>query len=235
MSNNWKSIWQSRSTQTETTGLLELIKLNGWDSPTGEFSIDNWLAYVEHMSRYVGIEKGDTIFEIGCGSGAFLYPLYQGGHEISGADYSEALVSIAKRLMPGGIFNVMEAIEVETDNKYDIVLSNGVFFYFPDLSYAKEVLRKMFRMARRKVAVLEVNDEKKRDLWLKNRMAALGEEEYKKKYRGLDHLFFTRQFFETVAEENSWAVTFVNTQGNIYPAAAYRFGAIFSPLTKRSI
>jgi trans-aconitate methyltransferase len=235
MGNNWKSVWQSRSTNKEITDLSELIKLNGWDSPTGEFSVDNWLAYVEHISSCVGIQTGDTIFEIGCGSGAFLYPLYQRGNQISGADYSEALVSIAKRLMPGGTFNVMEAIEIETDKKYDIVLSNGVFFYFPDLSYAREVLRKMLKIARRKVAVLEVNDEKKRDLWLRSRMAALGEEEYKKKYMGLDHLFFTREFFEAVAEENSCAVTFVNTPENIYPAASYRFGAIFSPVTKRAI
>jgi 2-polyprenyl-3-methyl-5-hydroxy-6-metoxy-1,4-benzoquinol methylase len=231
MVNNWKSVWQSRSTNKGIADLSELIKLNGWDSPTGEFTVDNWLTYVEYVSRCVDIQKGDTIFEIGCGSGAFLYPFYQRGNEISGADYSEALVSIAKRLMPGGIFNTMEAIEIDSEKKYDIVLSNGVFLYFPDLSYAKEVLRKMFKMARRKVAVLEVNDEKKRDVWLKSRIAALGEEEYKKKYKGLDHLFFTRKYFETVAEENSWAVTFVHTPENIYPAATYRFGAIFSRIT----
>jgi trans-aconitate methyltransferase len=234
MSNNWKSIWQSRVIDKEKIDLSELIRLNGWDSPTGEFSADNWLAYVEHVSSCVGIQTGDTIFEIGCGSGAFLYPLYQRGNQISGADYSEALVSIAKRLMPGGTFNIMEAIEIETYKKYDIVLSNGVFFYFPDLSYAREVLTKMLKIARRKVAVLEVNDEKKRDLWLRSRMAALGKEEYRKKYDGLDHLFFSREFFEELAEEYAWEVTFVNTAEHIYPAAIYRFGAIFSPVTKRA-
>jgi 2-polyprenyl-3-methyl-5-hydroxy-6-metoxy-1,4-benzoquinol methylase len=232
MCNNWKSVWQSRATNKETTSLSELIKLNGWDSPTGEFSVDNWLAYVEQVSMHVGIQKGDTIFEIGCGSGAFLYPFYRQGYEVSGVDYSEALVRIAKRLMPRGIFNIVEAKDIETEEKYDIVLSNGVFFYFPNLSYAKEVLNKMLKIARQKVAVLEVNDENKRALWLRARMSALGEKEYKKKYKGLDHLFFTKEFFERVAEENSWVVTFVNTPGNIYPAAAYRFGAIFSRVNR---
>jgi trans-aconitate methyltransferase len=232
MRNNWKSVWQSRATDREITSLSELIKLNGWDSPTGEVSVDNWLAYVDWVSRHVGIQKSDTIFEVGCGSGAFLYPLYQQGYEVSGVDYSEALISIARRFIPRGRFNIAEAKEIETEKKYDIALSNGVFLYFPDLSYAKEVLNKMLKIARRKVAVLEVNDEKKRDASLRARMSALGEEEYKKKYEGLDHLFFTREFFERVAEEHSWEVTFVNTPGDIYPAAAYRFGAIFSRMDR---
>jgi SAM-dependent methyltransferase len=232
MENNWRSVWQSRATNKKINDLSELIKLNGWDSPTGEFGINKWLAYTEHVSRHIGIQEGDTIFEIGCGSGAFLYPFYRQRHEIAGIDYSEALINIAKRLMPESVFNIMEAIEIKTEKKYDIVLSNGVFFYFPDLSYAKEVLVKMLKMAIRKVAVLEVNDESKKDLWLRSRLSALGEEEYKKKYKGLNHLFFTRDFFETVAEENSWAVTFVYSPEDIYPAAAYRFGAIFSRINR---
>ena len=228
MRNSWKRVWQTRATDKEITDLSELIKLNGWDSPTGDFSVVNWLSYIEHVSQHVGIQKDDTIFEVGCGSGAFLYPFYQQEHEIAGVDYSETLISIAKRVMPKGIFSVMEAIEIVTKNKYDIVLSNGVFFYFPDLSYAKTVLNKMLKIAGRKVAVLEVNDETKKDTWLKNRISALGKKEYRKKYKGLDHLFFTKEFFETLAEENAWAVKFVNTPGNIYPAAEYRFGAIFN-------
>lgn len=233
MSNNWKSIWQSRAIDKEKIDLSELIRLNGWDSPTGKISIDKWLVYVEQMSRHIGIGKGDTIFEIGCGSGAFLYLFYNKGHEVFGIDYSKALISVAKSIMPRGSFNSIDAIDVETENQFDIVVSNGVFIYFPDLSYAKNVLRKMLQIAKKKVAVLEVNDQNKRGLWMKNRISSLGEEEYRKKYDGLDHLFFTREFFEELAEEYAWDVRFVNTEENIYPAAIYRFGAIFSSSTKR--
>ena len=38
-----------------------------------------------------------------------------------------------------------EAKKIDPDCKYDVVLADSVFQYFPDIEYAEEVLRKMIK------------------------------------------------------------------------------------------
>ena len=43
------------------------------------------------------------------------------------------------------------------------------------------------------LAFLDINDQSKMDTYYKVRFAEIGEEEYKKKYEGLNQLFFTKE------------------------------------------
>jgi hypothetical protein len=45
----------------------------------------------------LGIRSGDTVYELGCGAGAFLYPLWQRGVKVGGLDYSSSLLDAARR------------------------------------------------------------------------------------------------------------------------------------------
>jgi 2-polyprenyl-3-methyl-5-hydroxy-6-metoxy-1,4-benzoquinol methylase len=107
--------------------------------------------------KKIDLAPKDSVFEIVCGSGTFLYLWYKAGHLVGGIDYSENLISIAQRVMRGMNFQVSDAIDVNTDEKFDIVLSNGVFFYFRDYTYAKEVIERMIRKARKAVAIFDLS------------------------------------------------------------------------------
>ena len=72
---NWKEIWNRRTSNGEGVDLDALIKLDGFDTGAGRIDVADWRTYVEHIAEKLGIRNGETVFEVGCGAGAFLYAL----------------------------------------------------------------------------------------------------------------------------------------------------------------
>jgi len=138
------------------------------------------------------IAPPSSVFEVGCGAGAYLWELYRSGCEIGGLDASATLLAYARQVMPCGRFTHGEASALESRERHDFVISNGVFLYFPSLDYARQVLEVMVRTARRGIMVLDVPDEAKREEALAIRRRWIGEAEYEARYEGLQHLHFSR-------------------------------------------
>ena len=198
--NNWKKIW-NKEDRINKIVLECLVKLNGFDSGSGKFGVEDWILYCEEHFKKMGIRGSDSIFEIGCGSGAFLFMLYLKQHLVAGIDYSPKLVGLANKFMPETNIKVNDAISYKQDKKYDVVLSHGVFFYFESLEYAEIAIRKMVDTSKRVIAILDICDEDKKEIYHKIRINkfiedGFTEEEYWKHYKGLDHLFFSKGFFK---------------------------------------
>ena len=81
--NKWQEIW-NKNDRINRIILEMLIKADGFDSGAGSFSVDDWLEYTNTIYNLINIQKEDTVFDVGCGSGAFLYPLYLDGHIVGG-------------------------------------------------------------------------------------------------------------------------------------------------------
>ncbi|PAF41426.1 class I SAM-dependent methyltransferase [Helicobacter sp. 11S02596-1] len=113
----WKDIWTQKSAnnQEELTWLKQklqsnstteigdyLLKLNGFDSKTGALNSGSIRAFMEKnlAPKLAGCE---SFYDVGCGSGAFLYLLLQvlqdkniaTSYRVGGCDYSEPRVRIA--------------------------------------------------------------------------------------------------------------------------------------------
>ena len=76
---NWKFIWNNRKINdfNNTNSILgHLIEADGFDSPTGKINESDWVNYLEYLKKYIKINNEISLFEIGMGSGAFLYPFY---------------------------------------------------------------------------------------------------------------------------------------------------------------
>ncbi|NEO93342.1 MAG: class I SAM-dependent methyltransferase, partial [Moorea sp. SIO3G5] len=147
------------------------------------------------------------LLEVGCGAGTFLYPFYQQGNPVAGIDYSANLVKIALAAMPQATISVGEAIDLPRDRQFDVVLSGGVFHYFPTYDYAAEVLRGMVQIAQKSIGILDVPDLSKQESAISARKAGMGDAEYEEKYRGLDHLYYTKDWFQQVLATESVQVT----------------------------
>jgi hypothetical protein len=128
--------------------------------------------------------------------------------------------------MKGMNFQVSEAIKVNTDEKFDIVLSNGVFFYFKDYTYAKEVIEKMIMKARKTIAILEIPDLAKREESETARRAALPEGEYDKKYEGLKHLYFERGWFTQFSDKYGYKIKIFDHNIKGYGNSPFRFDVL---------
>ena len=96
---NWKKVWNSRTIELNTRSQLldELIKANGFDTGVGDYSTEDWQIFTAFLAKKFSLNNNSKVFEIGCGSGAFLYSLKQhSGCKISGVDYSQPLIKIAQ-------------------------------------------------------------------------------------------------------------------------------------------
>lgn len=53
--------------------------------------------YAQNFLALAQVREGETIFDMGCGSGTLALPLARAGHEIHAADFSEAMLDLMMR------------------------------------------------------------------------------------------------------------------------------------------
>ena len=221
---NWKNIW-NKSERVNKIILEILIKVDGFDSATGNFSVDDWIDYTNNLYCKLNIQETDSIFDVGCGSGAFIYPLYLKNHKVGGIDYSAILIDIANTIFKNSIFVNNEAVNID-DEKYDIIVSHSVIYYFKDLDYSEKVIEKMIQKANKKIAIFDINDKSKENEYHKIRMACMNEDDYKKKYQGLEHLFYDKKWFEDIAKKFNLKINIFDQTFEKYSNSKLRFNVI---------
>src|SRR4051812_31817253 len=59
-----------------------------------------WLEYVERLWKRHDIQPR-RVLDLACGTGSLLELLLQRGYEAEGADYSEGMLAVARRKLPG--------------------------------------------------------------------------------------------------------------------------------------
>lgn len=225
MKQTWQEIWSRKQALPDSAETLaQLIAIDGFNSPFGGLNeTAHWLQYLDSLRLRVPILAGDSIFEVGCGAGAFLYPFYQAGHRVAGLDYAPNLVALAAAVMPEAEIRCGDATQLPKQQRFDVVVSNGVFLYFADYEYAACVLRRMVQAATKSVGIFDVPDLAKQEEALAHRLATIGAAEYAEKYRGLDHLYYDRNWFAQTLAGEDIAITIEDQQIEGYGNSPYRF------------
>jgi SAM-dependent methyltransferase len=227
---NWRPIWERKGAEVQdgVLGLAELLRANGYDTGHGDIAVDAWASYAEHVLDLLGAESGHSIYEVGCGAGAFLVPIRQRGLAVAGSDYSSTLVAAAAKALPDGEFECCEASNVPSLPQYDFVVANSVFFYFTDLEYAEAVIQTMVGKARRGLAILDNPDLAHKEETLALRYQVAGSKaEYEKRYHGLDHLHFDRDWFaQLLRKAGATSVVVRDQEIQDYGNAAGRFNVL---------
>ena len=228
----WRDVWSQRTWNGSTEGdrgptLDDLIIADGFNTGHGDIEVGAWREFTHRTYDLFDLKDGDSLFDVGCGSGAFLYPASERGIDVGGVDYSRSLIDIATLAMPDGEFSVGEADELETSPSADVVMSFGVFLYFPSLDYARRVIERMCRKASRAVAIFEIPDLALASEALEVRQAAAGgAEAYAERYKGLGHLSFSTKWVTSALEQQGLVDVAVEPQ-NIrgYGNGDFRFNA----------
>jgi SAM-dependent methyltransferase len=227
MSNLWQQIWEKRTLQPQHAITLEtLISLDGFDSGAGKINLADWQEYTRRISEKLGLKPGNSVFEVGCGAGAFLFSLReQMALEVGGLDYAAGLIAAAQKAMPDGEFLVQGAQSLDTETGYDFVIANSVFHYF-DEANAAQVLQAMWKKARHGIAILDVPNAATRAACELARREALTEAEYEEKYRGLHHTYYTPEWF--INQLPQWPHQAFESCVPNYTQSEFRFSVIFS-------
>ena len=135
VSEAWRKVWEQRRVVGLTLGLEDLISADGFNTAFGALTVEAWTAFVTRTCKSLELGVGDSLFDVGCGSGAFVFLPHQQGIAVGGADYSGALIEIARRAMPDGQFSVCEANQIDIVPTFDVVMSCFAFSYFNSLDY----------------------------------------------------------------------------------------------------
>lgn len=79
-----------------------------WDKRSATFTTkDAPNLYVEKFLEYAGIRPGETVFDMGSGTGALAVPLGEAGHKVVAADFSQGMLDqMQSRLDEAGVRTV---------------------------------------------------------------------------------------------------------------------------------
>ncbi len=224
--NRWKDIWNNRRIGDAGNILEKLLTANGYDSVFGKMAVTPFMAFITMIRAELGVEEEDTIFEVGCGAGAVLYPFYTRGHVVSGLDYSKPLIALAAETMPDMTFHVCEADRVDVAQPFDMVLSCGAFIYFDSYDYARKVTMRMIQKAKKAIGIFDISDLALKSEAESLRREGMGPRQYDEKYRGLEHLYYPQSFFNDVARASGCAIRIFAQSIEGYQNSTYRYNVI---------
>jgi trans-aconitate methyltransferase len=220
----WAEVWAKRGVDLDVTDLSNLIVINGFDSQAARVDAESWRVHARAVANYLSLRRGESVFEVGCGAGAFLLPFAElFGADVGGVDLSERLIEIARLVLPEGDFICGQASALEPSPQKDYVIAHSVFQYL-GLNEAEETLRRMVAKARNSVLVLDVPDESTRNDSESFRMAGFTREQYETRYSGLPHTYYEKEWFSEVSAGLGKRVDFFETKMSGYLQAKYRFG-----------
>jgi trans-aconitate methyltransferase len=117
-----------------------------------------WRAFVEHVVESLDVGPGTSIWDVGCGAGAFLYPLWENGYVVGGVDDRTDRIAAARAAMPQGHFMVGQPSGVDPAEPWDVVIASRGFAAGADLDQARGLLARMVAKATHAVAVLNLPD-----------------------------------------------------------------------------
>jgi ubiquinone/menaquinone biosynthesis C-methylase UbiE len=105
----------------------------------------------EAALAHVGLEAGDRVLDVGCGTGVFLRLCADRGAAVAGLDGSDELLAAARERVPEADLRRgdLQTLPYD-DDAFDVVTGFGSFFYAADVPAA---LREAGRVARRHVVV----------------------------------------------------------------------------------
>jgi len=228
----WREVWTSKGTRhnLERLTLLDLLAIDGFDTGGGKMTESMWFKLNQWACRKLNLRKGQTLLEVGCGAGAFLFPFARKGVAVSGIDYSPTMVEIARLVLPGATVRQAEANCLPFGECiFDKIVSMGVFLYFPSWRYTERVLEEMLRVLKPggKCLIMDINDRAKRAEAEDKRKRLIGLRLYRKMYQGLGHMYYERRWFVRFAERRGLSYELFDQNITDYGNSDWRFNFCF--------
>ena len=115
---NWNEIWRGTEDSIYKSNNLEF-----WNDFAPRFGkkLGEPDPYIELFYEYMEARPGDTLFDMGCGSGTLAIPFAQKGHEVFAADFSpEMLKYLKKGAEESGVADKIHTIELNWNEDWSI-------------------------------------------------------------------------------------------------------------------
>lgn len=103
-----------------------------WNSTLYDKKHDFVAEYGKGLLEFVPKNDGQTILDLGCGTGMLTVQLAGLCNKIVGVDSSQSMIEKAKEQFSNIEFMVCDALTLPFENEFDVVFSNAVFHWISD-------------------------------------------------------------------------------------------------------
>ena len=192
--------------------------------PVSDFQIKLIVEAIENALELK--DRGaDSLLDIGCGNGALSRLLFNKLSSFYGVDYSDFLISVAKRdfeIAPHYFFHAADALEYLNSEpyplRYNIMLCYGCFSYFSDAPRVLRVLYDRFLNIER-VFIGNLPDRDRAYHFYQEKIPCATEMIDPESKIGI---WRSKEEFEAIAREANWKCEFSSMPDNFY-ANHYRY------------
>ncbi|MEH2350681.1 MAG: methyltransferase domain-containing protein [Nostoc sp.] len=128
------------------------IPKNYWDATLYEDKHAFVWQYGEDLLKFLNPQPGESILDLGCGTGQLTEKIAQAGAEVMGVDYASEMIEKARENYPHIRFEVADAREFQVDKPLDAVFSNAVLHWVKEADSAIASIHKSLKPGGRFVA-----------------------------------------------------------------------------------
>lgn len=149
--------WRRVATEHATPPLASLLDADG--PAAAGHDEGRWFDFVEHVMETLDAGPGTSVWDAGCGVGAFLYPLHVNGYRVGGMDRSAARIALARSAMPTGRFESGNPVQLDPTEPWSVVVASHGLEGCRDLDEVRALLARMTAKATHAVALLQVDED----------------------------------------------------------------------------
>lgn len=105
---------------------------NDWNTELYEGKHSYVFKFGEDVLNLLNAKPGETILDLGCGTGHLTNLIAESGADVQGIDSSTEMIEQAQIKYPAIKFEVMDATNFTFEKKFDAVFSNAVLHWIPE-------------------------------------------------------------------------------------------------------
>ncbi|MEH2282732.1 MAG: methyltransferase domain-containing protein [Nostoc sp.] len=125
---------------------------NNWDTSLYEDKHAFVWQYGEDLLKLLNPQPGESILDLGCGTGQLTEKIAEAGAEVMGVDYASEMIEKARQNYPHIRFDVADARSFQVDKPLDAVFSNAVLHWVKEADSAIASIHKSLKSGGRFVA-----------------------------------------------------------------------------------
>ena len=119
-----------------------------WDELSKKYSLGDYskkFIQIPGLLSHVERSKGQSMLDLGCGSGFISIIFHEEGLDVTGVDISEQMIKLAQSKNHGPKYIPIDGTKYRSEKPFDIIISNMVICNIPEINKLNEFFLSCFK------------------------------------------------------------------------------------------